>query len=384
MRILYLSEDYNNTRVHHNLISALLANSSKTEFTVYNTNREWQNDENKILFENRSYSLITQKLNAAIHKRYYIDFNFKVNLKYNFLRNNIDIHSFDLIHAATLFSEGAVAYRIFRKHRIPYIVAVRGTDLSFYLRYMVHLWPLGIKILNNASKIVFITDNLYNSFNDHPLVKLFCKKTKYKEYVIANGIDKYWHEHRNFKTRRNHNILYIGKFDYNKNVESLIKAVLNLKNEIPDIHLTLVGGGESEHEKIIQYCKDHPDILEYKGKIFDKDELRNIMGQNSVFAMASHSETFGLVYVEALSQNLKILYTRGQGIDGTFTEKIGEAVNSHNLSSITSNLRKLLLNSKDYMTPTLNIDSFSWPIIAQKYLELYDSIINATLIDEKD
>lgn len=375
MKILYLSEDYDNTRVHHNLITALLSNSFNIEFVIFNTDREWNNNENKIQYDNSNYRLITQKLKAEIHKRYCLDFRFKINHKYNFLKKNINIESFDLVHAATLFSEGAVAYRIFKRYNIPYIVAVRGTDLSLYLKYMVHLWPLGVKILKNASKIILITNNLYNTFNTHPLIKHFCNKAKYKEMVIANGIDKYWHEHRNFEPRQNHNILYIGKFDSNKNVESLIKAVLQLKNEIPDVHLTLVGGGDSEHDKIVQYCKNNPDTLDYKGKIFDKDELRDIMEQNSVFAMVSHSETFGLVYVEALSQNLRILYTKGQGIDGTFTENVGEAVNSHSISSITSNLRKLLLNPSGYTTELLNIESFSWNIIAEEYLGIYESLL---------
>ena len=46
----------------------------------------------------------------------------------------------------------------------------------------------------------------------------------------------------------------------------------------------------------------------------------------SVFAMPSIFETFGLVYLEALSQNLPVVYTKGQGIDGMFDNTVGIGV----------------------------------------------------------
>lgn len=59
-----------------------------------------------------------------------------------------------------------------------------------------------------------------------------------------------------------------------------------------------------------------------------------MFAESDIFVMVSHSETFGLVYIEALSQGLPILYTRGQGIDGTLKEKIGEAADSYDENSI--------------------------------------------------
>ena len=38
--------------------------------------------------------------------------------------------------------------------------------------------------------------------------------------------------------------------------------------------------------------------------------------------MPSITETFGLVYGEALSQGLLIIYTKGQGFDGQIKEKL--------------------------------------------------------------
>ena len=44
------------------------------------------------------------------------------------------------------------------------------------------------------------------------------------------------------------------------------------------------------------------------------------MKEHQIFAMPSFNETFGLVYIEALSQNLPILYTKSEGIYKYFEE----------------------------------------------------------------
>lgn len=36
-----------------------------------------------------------------------------------------------MVYAATLFSEGAVAYRLYKNYSIPYVIAVRATDVNF-------------------------------------------------------------------------------------------------------------------------------------------------------------------------------------------------------------------------------------------------------------
>ena len=61
----------------------------------------------------------------------------------------------------------------------------------------------------------------------------------------------------------------------------------------------------------------------------DKEEVIKYYNQSDIFVMPSLHETFGLVYAEALSQGLPIIYSQGQGIDGFFTEgQVGYHVRS--------------------------------------------------------
>lgn len=166
-------------------------------------------------------------------------------------------------------------------------------------------------------------------------------------------------------------ILYIGRFDENKNVERLIKSVIELNKTFPEIKLNMVGGGDKCHDTIIGYCDRYPKTFKYLGKIYDKQQLLNVMRGNQIFAMVSHSETFGLVYLEALSQGLPILYTSGQGIDTSVPNAVGEKAKSTDIQDITNKLKRIIDNYPTYQQLGDNILEFSWDSIALKYSNIF-------------
>lgn len=49
---------------------------------------------------------------------------------------NLGASQYDLIHAHTLFSDGLVAYNIYRRYDIPYVVAVRNSDINFFSSFL--------------------------------------------------------------------------------------------------------------------------------------------------------------------------------------------------------------------------------------------------------
>lgn len=61
------------------------------------------------------------------------------------------IENVSLIHAHFLFSDGGVAYELFRRFGIPYCVAIRNTDINAFFKYAWHLRHFGAEILRHAS-----------------------------------------------------------------------------------------------------------------------------------------------------------------------------------------------------------------------------------------
>ena len=109
------------------------------------------------------------------------------------------------------------------------------------------------------------------------------------------------------------------------------------------------------------------------GGVYDKEKLKELFRSNDLFAMISHSETFGLVYVEALSQGLPVVFTKNQGIDGFFSENIGVAVNSDSAENVATSIAQLFEEYAEVQKSVVNLDlsRFQWSAIAQQYLSLF-------------
>ena len=152
----------------------------------------------------------------------------------------------------------------------------------------------------------------------------------------------------------------------------MIHALQKLRTEIPDLHLDVAGDGGNDQDRVLALMHRNADWITYHGKITDLEEMKTLYRANHIFAMPSKSETFGLVYLEAMTQGLSVLWTQGEAIDGMFPETIGESVNPLNESDITAKLRNLLSNPDYYKTlPPSTFDTFRWNAIAKQYVDLY-------------
>ena len=71
------------------------------------------------------------------------------------------------------------------------------------------------------------------------------------------------------------------------------------------------------------------------GLVSDKLELKKLYRDHSCLIVPSLTETFGMVYIEALSQGLKIIHSRNQGVDQFFTKNVNAfSVNPLSVKSI--------------------------------------------------
>jgi len=371
MKVLHICNDFCGSKVHSNLYRNLDGiGVSQTVFTCYRGGYP----EGSNQFEAENTDFVYRPVLSTIHRFF---FHEKIAKVYKELTDSVTPSDYNLVHAVTLFTDGAVAYRLYKDYGIPYVVSVRNTDINGFLAVAPHTWNLGMKVLKNAKKIIFISKAPSEKFCKHFLVKQILPEIQDKTMIQPNGIDDYWLDHINdAKPNGNHNVIYVGRFDFNKNVTRLIEAVLSLRSEIKDIRLHLVGGGGENEKKVKRLVEDHQDCLTYHGKIFDKQLLSNLYRQCSVFAMPSIHETFGLVYVEAMSQNLPVLYTRNQGIDGLFDQHVGEAVSALSKDSIRSGLKKLFGNRIWYdFKDKVDFEQFRWSKIAKVYLQVYKEAV---------
>lgn len=375
MNVLHICSDFPGSKVHHNLYKSLEQLGVTQEVYSYFMEKKYVG---RNFFESEAtkihYACILSK-----YDRYF--FRYKGWKVTRDLRQRVDAKTIDVCHATTLFSDGSVAYRLFKKYHIPYIVTVRNSDINIHLKRAWHEWPYGKKILLNAERIVFISEALKRNFCNHPYIQRFLKEIEGKIILQPNGIDDYWIDHSDKDKEvspNNHNLIYVGVYDQNKNIYRLIDAVLSLKEKYPNIFLTLVGGRGELKNEIKDLAEAHSDVLYFKGLVTDRDQLRELYQQHSVFVMPSIHETFGLVYIEAMSQGLACVYTKDQGIDGMFSKEVGEAVDPLSVEDIARGIDAILENREKYHNKNVNLDNFRWSRISKVYYGMYSDILSVS------
>lgn len=295
-----------------------------------------------------------------------------------------------LIHAHSLFSDGGVALELKRKFGIPYVVAVRSTDINAFFKKALHLRNQGKRILNEASKVVFINqghmETVFAKYLSGPLKG----EIKSKSSVIPNGLHPFWlakEETRSYELNSTVRFLYVGTFLPRKNVPLAIRVVRHFAkvNENLNVEFTIVGGGgrgghgEGDKEVAKQLSLKNPDNLTIiaPGRISDKEELVKIYQNSDLFMMLSKGETFGVVYLEAMSQGVPIISTMGEGISSYFDDyEVGVSVNIEDEKKCVEEIQKVV-ESYDTIAPNCrpSAQKFSWPSIASKYDDIYKDII---------
>lgn len=98
-----------------------------------------------------------------------------------------------------------------------------------------------------------------------------------------------------------------------------------------------------------QLIKNGKGFVSYKNEV-SVSELIKIYGENNIFIMPSHHETFGLVYPEAMSQGMPVIYSEGEGFDGYFKNGfIGYSVDPNNTNDIARNI-KFIVDNYEYIS----------------------------------
>lgn len=294
-------------------------------------------------------------------------------IRNNFLLHIPNLSSRDIIHAHFLYSDGAVALSLKKDFKIKYLVTVRNTDLNYFFKLRPDLYFLMIEILKNAERVIFLNF----AYKDR-LLKLIPKKNRdlliRKFSVIPNGLDEHWLENSKplYEPSKIIRLLYVGDFSKNKNVHLVIKAAIKLSQIGFNISLKLAGGGGNYHKKIIQLVSKHEDICEYLGHV-NASDLKIIYGTSDILIVPSKHETFGLVFIEALSQGCKLIYTEGEAISGLIEDSsIALGLRKLTSSEIANKIIELNKNTDSSRERSISFSKqFSLNKLSLKYIKIY-------------
>lgn len=123
MKIFQICNGYFDIKLYRELFDKLDTKGCINKIFVFTWNKSNLNKKNN---ENK---IIVTYFSKILRLFYYL----KQKKVFKSLLSTEIRFDYDLIHAHTLFSNGDIALRLKMKYDIPYIVAIRNTDINIFL-----------------------------------------------------------------------------------------------------------------------------------------------------------------------------------------------------------------------------------------------------------
>jgi glycosyltransferase involved in cell wall biosynthesis len=259
-----------------------------------------------------------------------------------------------------------LALRIFKLLKIPYWVIVHGIDA----------WDLQdisrINGLKFAPKIISVSgytrDRIVKEQNiSLDQISLLPNTFDASKFSIQPKpqylLDRY-HFHPDQQIILT--VTRLASGDRYKGYDQIIRALPEIRRQIPNIHYLLVGKGDDRDriETIIDEVNVR-DCVTLAGFIPD-EELSDHYNLCDIFAMPSKGEGFGIVYLEALACGKPTIGGNQDGaIDALCHGELGVLVNPDNIDELGKTIVKIL--QRQYLLPII----YEPEKLRQKVIEIY-------------
>jgi len=151
-----------------------------------------------------------------------------------------------------------------------------------------------------------------------------------------------------FRTRLNPDcfkIIAVGNLKEEKGFGLLLEAVGRLIEQKHQIQVFIVGKG-TERDRLLQQI-ERLGVGKYVVMTGDLNNavVRNLYPLFDAFVLPSYSESFGIVYIEAMYAGLPVIGVKGQGIDGVVKNgENGLLVKPQDVDDLTSKIEYLIQN----------------------------------------
>ena len=291
-----------------------------------------------------------------------------------------DAHTFDIFHDNQSLSNypKIINKRLVTTLHHP-IQIDRDIDLDnekdFFMRLAIRRWYSFLSFQKrNIKNIKAVISPSESSKLD--IQKYFnCPEEKIK--VIWNGIDLSDHQF-NIKEGHTNNLVTIISSDVPmKNLKTIIKAVALVRNDVPDIKLTIIGDLREENEKLIKNL-DLQRNINFKNKL-SRSDLIETLNNSDIGISGSLYEGFGFPLVEMISSGLPVITSNKGSLPELASDAglIFEATSSSDLADKIKNLikqndlrQKLINNARNRRD-----DFFGWDEYAKRLEIVYQKII---------
>lgn len=293
-------------------------------------------------------------------------FQFSILLHLFRIRKSIDVVHF---HQGSFTLFARIIASILKKPVIVKDSTYNGLKILNYLTVL----PINnffFKKINFIAVSSQIKKNFINIYNI-PASKIF---------FIPNGVETIENKINFFKEKNPPKLLFLGNFWQGKikGLDLLLLALGLVKIKFPNIKLIIAGSGNLEDYSNIIKEYDLEENIEYLGNISFPVEL---FKQNPIFILPSRSEGMSNSLLEAMSYGLPCISSKVSGsTDIIDHDKNGLLFDIGSVNELEKCILSLYVNADkreklgNEAIKKIN-SSFNIEVVAQKYIELYSSLI---------
>lgn len=285
----------------------------------------------------------------------------------------------DIVHIFFGIPDGPIGWVLKRIYGLPYLISLRGADVPsdevkrFAKQYRI-LRPFIRWLWHDADAVVAVSNGLreyaFETTSDVPIT------------VIPNAIElSVFTPPRQRDHGGSVRLLFVGRFNAFKNVETLLKAAAHLKKmDIDNFELQLIGDGEQRSGlERLTVEKELTREVHFLGWV-DREAIRNFYRQADLFVTATTWEGMPNTVLEAMACGLPVVASRASGLEELVCEGVnGYLVDINDHVALADRLVDLIDNP--YERQRMGKESrkiaereFAWEYIAEQYVEIYQKI----------
>lgn len=194
----------------------------------------------------------------------------------------------------------------------------------------------------------------------------------YNPFFNAEVLKKQIEKHVPFK------FVAIGTLEYRKGYDILISSFKKIQNKYLNSTLTIIGEGEEHATLTNLLIKDGlENCVSLVGRK-NKEEIATILSDSDVFVLASRSETFGVVFIEAMALGLPVIGTYCGGLDGIINKSNGVIVPVDDRSAFFDAMEYVYNNYSMYDKDTIIKgckENYSSIAIAKKLTLIFEKVL---------
>jgi glycosyltransferase involved in cell wall biosynthesis len=287
----------------------------------------------------------------------------------------------DLIHAHWIIPQGLIAIiaATLAKNRPAVLITAHGADV--YTRKGSLISSIKRFILNHCNHLTVVSQGMAASvhqLNANCDIDIIPMGTDLTDTFVPDN-----------SKRTNSQLVFVGRLVEKKGVRYLIDGFKKLLSRYPQLTLVIIGHGP-EKESLQEYARALGilDKVKFTGGL-PQAELPVYLQQSSIaifpFIQADDGdqEGFGLVLVEAMGCGCTTIATCLPAVQDIISNRttgiLIEEKNSDEVCSAVSELlddpvlrNELSVNGRNHVK-----DNFDWPVIANSYLKLLNTMLEA-------